>query len=552
MTELIRISIDGQPCQVPGGITVAAALALVGNGLTRRSLGAMPRTPFCGMGICQECRVTINGRAHCLACQRLCEQGMAISTSQEITQVPDPASTFAQGQRLDSAASCRESLETTLQCPENEALFFDILVIGAGPAGLAAAQAAASGGGRVGVIDDNPQAGGQIWRHGPDIPAPKQARTLIKELGSTANVTLLHNTRVVQQLAPDYLLLEGLKRGSIVRFRQLILATGARERLLPFPGWTLPGVTGAGGLQALIKGGMPVAGQRIVIAGSGPLLFAVAATAQAQGAHIVAIIEQAPPAAVARLLGSLLHTPGKLAQAALLRFGLRGTPYLLDSHVISASGDETLKTLSVRHRTRLFSLSCDRLACAYGLIPNVRVAQALQCELEDAAIRIDAMQVTSRPAVFAAGECTGIGGMELSLTEGYIAGYAAIGNIAAAHALFGQRAKWRRFATRLARYFALSPALRNLPDAHTILCRCEDIPYGTVAAHGDWRHAKLHTRCGMGPCQGQVCGTAAGFCLGWPDQAVRAPFSPTRIGTLMQVDHTETPGLRRLVDGVFI
>jgi len=513
MNNLIRITINGRQCEVGDGVTVAAALALCGNGQTRQSVNAMPRTPFCGMGICQECRVTIDGHPHCLACQTLCNNGMAIDTSSTIASAPD-----------------------TIPIARHE--YFDILVIGAGPAGLAAAQAAASSGARVGLVDDNPRAGGQIWRHGPNAPAPKPACAIMHGLTQASTVTLMHNTRVVQQLTPDSLLLESQHDSGVVRFRQLILATGAREHLLPFPGWTLPGVTGAGGLQALIKGGLPVAGQRIVVAGSGPLLFAAAASAQAHGAEVIAIIEQAKPAAVARFLGSLWRTPSKLIQAMRLRFGLRRTPYFLDSHVISASGDGMLKIVQVRHGTRQFELSCDRLACAYGLIPNARLAQALHCELAGAAISVDAMQRTSQPAVFAAGECTGIGGMELSFTEGQIAGYAAAGKLDAARALFAQRAKWQRFAARLARDFALSPVLRHLPDAQTVFCRCEDIAYDVVTAHSDWRNAKLHTRCGMGPCQGQICGAAADFCLGWPSLPIRAPFAPTRIGTLMQVGDT--------------
>lgn len=529
MDKLLRITIDGRSCEVPQGITVAAALAHAGSGITRHSVDATPRAPFCGMGICQECRVTVDGRAHNLACQTLCGQGMIISTA--AASAPLAGAIAAGSQRSAS-------------------LYFDVLIIGAGPAGLAAAQIAAGGGEHVGVIDDNPQAGGQIWRHGPKAPAPKKAQALLQSLSHMSNVSLMHNTRVVQQLAPDCLLLEGLQHSCVVRFRRLILATVARERLLPFPGWTLPGVTGAGGLQALIKGGMPVAGQRIVIAGSGPLLFAAAATAQAHGATVVAIIEQSPPAALARFLASLCYTPGKLAQAAWLRFGLRGTPYLLDSHVISASGQANLEQIQVRHGTRQITLACDRLACGYGLLPNLRMAQALQCAQDGPAIRVDALQRTSLPNVFAAGECTGIGGMELSFIEGQIAAYAALGNEPAARALFKQRAKWQRFAARLAEHFSLSSALRNLPDADTLICRCEDISYAAVTAHSDWRNAKLHTRCGMGPCQGQICGTAAGFCLGWPDPAIRAPFTPSRIGTLMQTCDTLAAAPEQSNDGV--
>src|SRR3546814_8789184 len=146
-------------------------------------------------------------------------------------------------------------------------------------------------------------------------------------------VTLCNGTRIVQPLADRSLLAEGARHGRTLTYDRLIIACGAREHWLPFPGWTLPGVTGAGGLQALIKGGTPVDGQRIVVAGSGPLLWAAAATAQARGAHILAIVEQAPTQAIARFAGGLAHTPAKLAHALRLRFGLWTTPYWHGAHV---------------------------------------------------------------------------------------------------------------------------------------------------------------------------------------------------------------------------
>jgi NADPH-dependent 2,4-dienoyl-CoA reductase/sulfur reductase-like enzyme len=155
----------------------------------------------------------------------------------------------------------------------------DLLIIGAGPAGLAAAVAAAPSGARITVIDDNPAPGGQIWRDGPNVTLPEPARKLREALARHTNITVVIGTRVVATLPNKQLLLEGPYRGWRQGYDKLILCTGARELLLPFPGWTLSGVTGAGGLQALIKGGMPMQGERIVIAGTGPLLLALAASA---------------------------------------------------------------------------------------------------------------------------------------------------------------------------------------------------------------------------------------------------------------------------------
>ncbi|MDS1028465.1 FAD/NAD(P)-binding oxidoreductase, partial [Burkholderia pseudomallei] len=179
----------------------------------------------------------------------------------------------------------------------NEILTVDVAIVGAGPAGLAAARAAARSGCTVAIVDDNPRAGGQVWRHGPHAAPGALARASFGVLRQP-NVRHLAATRVVAAPRPGALLVEDEQRALVLGYRKLILCCGARELLLPFAGWTLPGVTGAGGLQALVKGGAPVRGERVVIAGSGPLLIASLATARAAGARVVALVEQAPPGAL--------------------------------------------------------------------------------------------------------------------------------------------------------------------------------------------------------------------------------------------------------------
>ena len=136
----------------------------------------------------------------------------------------------------------------------------DVLIVGAGPAGLCAARAAASRGAQVVVLDDNPAPGGQIWRTGPGVETPAAARALLRDVQAHRNIRILNSAKVVGVLPDHWLLVETDSAAIRMHWSTLILCTGARERLLPFPGWTLPGVTGAGGLQALIKGGMPVRG----------------------------------------------------------------------------------------------------------------------------------------------------------------------------------------------------------------------------------------------------------------------------------------------------
>lgn len=415
---------------------------------------------------------------------------------------------------------------------------YEIVVVGAGPAGLAAARAAAGAGARVAILDDNPRAGGQIWRQGPVF---EPAAPLVESLAAlrASSVELIAGARVVAALPGRELLVEQASAeagGAILGYDKLIVATGARELLLPFAGWTLPGVTGAGGLQALIKGGVPVRGERIVIAGSGPLLIAALATAREAGANVLAVVEQASARAVRGFALSLTATPSKLVQAARLTRGFIGVDYLTGGVLRAAHGSARVEAATIEIEGRRRVIECDRIACGYGLVPNLTLPLALGCELRDGAVAVDARQRTSREAVFAAGESTGIGGMELARAEGALAGLAAAGvdeGDRRVAALMRKREVWRGFAARVARTFALGDAARALPPDDTVLCRCEDVTLGAARGYADARDAKLQTRCGMGACQGRVCGAAGAALLGWQEAAIpRPPFSPVRIGTL--------------------
>ncbi len=408
----------------------------------------------------------------------------------------------------------------------------DILIIGAGPAGIHAALAAAPSGLRIVLLDDNPLPGGQIWRDGPQASLPTQATRLRERLQACANVQIQSSTRVIARPAPHQLLVENDERGWIIGYAKLILCTGARELLLPFPGWTLPGVTGAGGLQALIKGGLPVAGERVVVAGSGPLLLASAHSATKNGARILRIAEQASTCAVAGFATQLPRWPHKWLQS----LQLFSPAYRTGSHVLAALGDDRLEGVRLMQQGRISELPCDRLACGFGLVPNTQLGEALGCALQDRAIAVDAWQASSLADHFAAGECTGFGGSELASVEGSIAGHVAAGDQAAAQRLWPQRTRWQGFAAVLNRAFALDPALAALCAPDTLVCRCEDVPFAALAAHCNWREAKLATRCGMGACQGRVCGAATAHLFGWQPSAPRPPFSPTRIETLLHLD----------------
>ncbi|MGO9109484.1 MAG: FAD-dependent oxidoreductase [Thermoguttaceae bacterium] len=410
---------------------------------------------------------------------------------------------------------------------------FQVLVVGAGPAGIAAACAAGAAA-SVGVVDDNPAAGGQIWRGGAPPAGDFQAAKWLRRF-EQAKIARIHGLQVVAQPEPGVLLAECDGRPVALHYDKLILATGARERFLPFPGWTLPNVVGAGGLQALVKSGVPVGGKRVIVAGSGPLLLSVAVSMRQQGATVRMVAEQAPWKRVAGFgLQLAWLSPGKLLQGAAYRWALRGTRYAFGCWPTAVHGNARVEAVTLQAGKRTWTEGCDILACGFGLAPNLELPILLGCAIGDEAVVVDAWQESTVKGVYCAGELTGIGGAELALVEGEIAGLSAVSRKEEAAHCFARRSRGLRFAKRLDRAFALRDELRNLPDDDTFICRCEDVTRKRLLGFASWRAAKLHTRCGMGPCQGRVCGPAAQFVFGWKHESVRPPVFPVSVATLAQ------------------
>ena len=416
---------------------------------------------------------------------------------------------------------------------DNPTANFDVLVVGAGPAGIAAATRAAECGLSVGIVDDNGAPGGQIWRESGEEHTA-EAKVWTDRLRG-AGVATLFGMRVFDQPRSNVLLAEHDAGVRELHYGKLILATGARERFLPFPGWTLPNAMGAGGLQALVKGGLPIAGKRVVVAGTGPLLLAVAGYLREKGAQVLMICEQASWNALVRFGIGLLRFPGKISQAAMLRRNLSGIPIATKSWVVEAHGALRLESVTISRSGKLERLACEYLACGFHLVPNTELPILLGCWIRGGNVKVDEFQQTSVRDVFCAGEPAGIGGVDAALIEGQIAGLAAADRVNEARSLFGARRKARRFATALDRAYRLRGELKQLPTPETLLCRCEDIAYSRLQQHRSWRAAKLHTRCGMGPCQGRICGPATQFLLNWNPESVRPPVFPVRVESLASI-----------------
>jgi NADPH-dependent 2,4-dienoyl-CoA reductase/sulfur reductase-like enzyme len=417
-------------------------------------------------------------------------------------------------------------------------LSFDIVIVGAGPAGLAAACAAGECGKRVAVVDDTPWLGGQIWRGQQAKFSSPQAREWIEKF-RRSGATLLDRTSVIASPESGVLLAEHSGGPREIRWEKLILATGARELFLPFPGWTLPGVIGPGGLQVLVKSGWPLAGKKIVVAGTGPLLLAAAGVLKQNGAKIISIAEQAPFSRVAGFGLKLLAHPGKILQGVGIKSRLLGVPYRCGVWPVKADGSDQVRGVTLTDGRKTWTEECDVLACGFNLVPNVELPLALGCELSGGFVRVNQWQETDAKGIFCAGEPTGIGGADCALTEGLIAGYVAGGRRDEAGKLFGRRDSWHQFRAAMAEAFALRSELKLLAADDTLLCRCEDVALGRVKPFGGWRDAKLQTRCGMGACQGRVCGAAAKFILGWNMESVRPPVFPARVQSLISTTNQQ-------------
>jgi NADPH-dependent 2,4-dienoyl-CoA reductase/sulfur reductase-like enzyme len=515
MPEPIALSADGKEIRSTSGVTVAAALSNASVGVCRESVTGEGRGVLCAMGICFECRVTIDGVRQRRACIETVREGMRVETGRSREPVP--------GGRT----------------PDNHfALECEVVVVGAGPAGVAAACRAAESGARTVVLDEGLAPGGQIYRHRAGSEPPPPARMWIDRL-ARSGAPVHHGASVFDARRDGELFrldAETASGSCTIRARRVILATGARELFLPFPGWTLPGVMGAGGAQALWKSGASLSGRTALVGGSGPLLLPVAASLAKAGAKVKLVAEQAGLRAVARFAAGLAGSSSKMFEAARHRAAFRATPYRTGTWIAEAKGTGQVEAVVLTNGRRSREIECDLAALAYGLVPNTELARLLGCEMRGGAVAVNLDQRSSVPGVFCAGEPCGVAGVDVAIAEGQIAGLASVGRVDGVNLdlrdLAAIRRKGRRLAARMDRCFAPRPELRALARPDTIVCRCEDTTLASLSACGSAREAKLSARAGMGPCQGRVCGPALAFLFGWDSDTVRPPARPALLGNL--------------------
>jgi NADPH-dependent 2,4-dienoyl-CoA reductase/sulfur reductase-like enzyme len=410
----------------------------------------------------------------------------------------------------------------------------DVAIFGGGPAGIAAAVTASQAGMKTLLIDEGLAPGGQIWR-GASVASGGSAGRWLRALAA-APAEIHSRTRVVAYPEPQTVMLESPEGPLCLRFLRAVVCPGARELFLPFPGWTLPGVSGAGGLQALVKNGLPMAGKRVVVAGSGPLLLVVAQTLVKAGARIELLAEQASAAQMRKFAGGLWRYPGKAFQAiSLLPQALRVKN---DTWVQGAEGRDKLEQVRVSRNGQTVIIPCDYLACGFGLIPNTELPALFGCKIESGSVVVNESLHTSQQNILCAGEVIGIGGVDAAIIEGCMAGHSVAQQPEKAAALMSQRKSIRAFAAHLEQSFALRSELKSLAAPKVLLCRCEDVLTEAVSACHSWTEARLLTRCGMGACQGRVCGAAARFLYDWNSTTARPPLQPTSIKHLCLPEKT--------------
>jgi len=554
----VEITFDGERLEALPGQSVAAALMASGRDSWRTTRGGgRPRGVFCGIGACFDCLVVVNGLPDVRACQRVVGAGDEITTQR--------------GAVLPSAGVEGGASDGVQVVP--------VVVVGAGPAGLSAAVAAADAGSRVLLVDAAGSVGGQFNRQLPvEFRAGRPERLqhgwrefarLRDRVAADRLITHLADTNVwaVERGARTRLWLQRGAADAVgrrvwaVETAALVLATGAFDRVLPFPGWDLPGVYSAGAAQALAKGQRIAVGRRVVVAGTGPFLLPVAESLVGVGAEVVALLEANRPATVMRgWLSDPLAARSKLTEAATYAALLarRRIPLKHGRTVIAAHGTdrvEAVTTARLDHKWKPIPgteqhLEADAVCLGFGFTPNLELATAAGCHLTEGpdggpAVTVDHNQQTTTPGIYAAGELTGIGGAALATAEGQVAGAAAAAGSSpsATSRGGGERARWsvakgKRFAVALAKAYPVRDGWLEWSKQDTVVCRCEEVSRGDVEEAVRERDAvgarslKLSCRAGLGLCQGRVCGRNVAVISGVGGEYGRPVAQPVRLGDL--------------------
>jgi hydrogen cyanide synthase HcnB len=423
-----------------------------------------------------------------------------------------------------------------------------LVVIGGGPAGIAAATEAARAGVRCLVVDEAPTLGGQIYRQLPREFKVRTARRLGRDyrrgarlraaFAQVADRVEVRSATCVLDIEDGPTVVAASPEGGTQRLaaERVVLATGAYDRPVPFPGWTLPGVLTAGGAQTLMKSMRVKPGDRALVAGTGPLLMVVANQLHHAGVKVVAVLEAGRSAFRAGMVAKAWRHRGLLTDGARYRLGLleAGIPIKYNHTVFQAHGTSVLRSVTYGpvsssdwqpDQARQQRVDVDLLVVGFGFVPSTELCELAGCRTQYVPrlggwvpVR-DAMMRTTVDGIFAAGDGSGVAGVIVAVEEGRVAGITAAeeaGVLSSAEAHHRRREPLRRLRSLVGVRAALDeistvrPGLSQLATDRTVVCRCEEVTKAEVTAAmqegaRDLQSVKLLCRLGMGACQGRNC-----------------------------------------------
>lgn len=460
---------------------------------------------------------------------------------------------------------------------------YQVIIVGSGIAGLAAAERLAKHGLQVLLVDDNAQAGGQLLRRSLhtaghkwplDFIGLKRRGWHVMERLKRSSVQCINYCQVLGIFAEHTLLVESIN-GSISEYQAdaIILATGAREKQFPFNGWTLPGVMATGAAQILLKNYGMLPGRKTLIGGNGPLMLALATEILANGGIVRALLDQTTFAKKIRAFAAGPATWPKLIEGAyyLSQVAVARVPFRQGVRIVEARGCRELESVVYARSDASGRIikgtekicSTDTLAVGYGFAPNIELPRQAGCSVSYDADKggwitdVDESMAASVPGIYAVGEVTGIAGATKSYLEGQIAAWEILLKIGRVdrrryekrtHPLKRQRCQQVRYGRFINQLCRLNPdSYAEIPDETTI-CRCEEITMGEIRRQlsrgfTTMNGIKRATRCTMGNCQGRTCGPIISDIIGsltrQPPAAIgcpsaRAPIKPVSLGVLAE------------------
>ena len=559
-SKKIAFTFDGKNILGIKGDTIASALIDCGIYSCRETDAGNKRGVFCGMGVCNECAVHVDGREGELACMTYITADMKVSTQGQYRKMPD----------------------VQPELPPEEVLVTDLLVIGAGPAGMSAAAVAAEAGQSVVMVDERGNSGGQYFKQPSNYFSVSErkldkqfqmGRRLISRV-SNPGITTLRGCTIWGAFGLQNIQVSNSSQRWRVESKNVLIATGAFEKGMPIPGWTLPGVMTTGAAQTLLRSYQVAMGSNVAISGNGPLNLQMAAELVKAGVNVVALAETSKPLGFRNAIRSaqlFYYSPRLFIDGIKYMFvlGRARVPFMQGAATTAFMGNDSVEQVRISkispqgiplpesHR----DFDVDSAALGFGFEPSNEIARSLGCShsFDSKANMLtanrDSFGRSSVPGVWIAGDSSGIAGAQVAMSEGVIAGYAmSLDNkyelsptqVAEYDKALKTKKRHVEFQKILWRIFSGPNLHLQLSSQDTVICRCLSLTREEISAdlQPDMRSAgalKRVNRAGMGKCQGRYCSNFSTQLISentdeplgeYSGYAPAVPYKPTAIGVI--------------------